>query len=83
MIGKKDASPGLGVSLSNKADVYREANDFCAKKGLEVQTLRVESTPSRPAQFGSTELHFNCVPPGGSAQPLKREADQTIEIRNR
>ena len=29
MIGKKDGTPGLGVSLSNKAEVYREANEFC------------------------------------------------------
>ena len=26
MIGNKDGSPGLGVSLSNKAEVYAEAN---------------------------------------------------------
>lgn len=61
MIGKKDGTPGLGVSLSNKADVYREANDFCRAKGLEVQTLEVTTTPARPGQLGSTELHFKCV----------------------
>lgn len=32
MIGKKDGTPGIGISLSNKADVYREANEFCRKK---------------------------------------------------
>jgi hypothetical protein len=83
MIGKKDGSPGLGVSLSNKADVYREANDFCKAKGLEVKTLQVITTPSRPAQLGSTELQFKCVPPGGSAEPLVREPDKVIEIRSR
>ena len=83
MIGKKDGSPGLGVSLTNKADVYREANDFCKAKGLEVKTLQVTTTPSRPEQLGSTELHFKCVPPGGSAEPLVREPDKVIEIRAR
>jgi hypothetical protein len=81
MIGKKDGTPGLGVSLTNKAEVYREANDFCRAKGLEVQTLEVITTPARPAQLGSTELHFKCVAPGGSAQPLQKVPDTVIEIR--
>lgn len=83
MIGKKDGSPGIGVSLTNKAEVYKEANAFCKAKGLEVLTLRVDTTPSMPARLGSTELQFKCVPPGGTAQPLVKDADHTIEIRNR
>lgn len=83
MIGKKDGAPGLGVSLSNKAEVYREANDFCRAKGLEVKTLQVTTTPARLAQLGSTEIHFRCVAPGGEAQPLAREPDQVIEKRIR
>ena len=81
MIGKKDGAPGLGVSLSNKAEVYREANEFCSAKGLEVETLNVITTPARPAQLGSTELHFRCVTRGSAATPLVRQADQVIEIR--
>lgn len=83
MIGKKDGSPGVGVSLSNKADVYREANAFCREKGLEVKTLHVTTTPSLPGQLGSTELQFRCVPHGGVAQPLVSEPNATIEIRHR
>lgn len=63
-IGKKDGTPGLGVSLSNKAEVYKEANEFCRARGLEVQTMHVEVKSARPAMLGSTELHFRCVPPG-------------------
>jgi hypothetical protein len=74
-IGKKDGSPGIGVSLSNKAAVYREANDFCRKKGLEVKTLNVTVTPAMPARLGSTELQFRCVPPGSEAQPVAKDAD--------
>jgi hypothetical protein len=81
MIGKKDGTPGLGVSLSNKADVYREANDFCRKKGMEVQTLEVITTLARPAQLGSTELRFKCVMPGGTSQPFQKMPDTVIEIR--
>lgn len=82
-IGKKDHSPGLGVSLSNKAEVYEEANAFCRAKGLEVKVLNEIVTPSAPARFGSTELYFKCVPPGGTAQPLEKEADTVIEIRKK
>ena len=81
MVGKKDGTPGLGVSLSNKAEVYREANEFCRAKGLEVQTLEVTTTPARLGQLGSTELHFICVAPGGTAQPLRKTPDTVIEIR--
>ena len=83
LIGKKDGTLGLGVSLSNKAAVYQEANDFCRGKGLEVKTLQVTTTPARPAQLGSTELHFRCVVPGGEATPAPREPDQVIERRTR
>jgi hypothetical protein len=82
MIGKKDGTPGLGVSLTNKAEVYREANDFCRAKGLEVKTLQLTTIPARPAQLGSTELQFKCVNPGQSAQPLQKVPDAVIEIRN-
>lgn len=75
MIGKKDGSPGIGVSLSNKADVYREANAFCREKGLEVKTLHVTTTPAMPARLGSTELQFRCVSPGGVAQALVKDPD--------
>lgn len=83
MIGKKDGTPGLGESLSNKAEVYREANAFCQAKGLEVSTLRVNTIPAMPARLGSTELQFKCVQPGGTARPLIKDVDKTFEIRNR
>lgn len=84
MIGKKDGSPGLGVSLSNKAEVYQEANAFCATKGLEVETLNLSVTPAALARLGSTELRFKCVPKGAdTAKPHVRESDQIWEIRTR
>ena len=53
------------------------------KKGLEVKTMHVTTTQARPAQLGSTELQFKCVAPDGTAQPLVKEANTVIEIRNR
>jgi hypothetical protein len=62
MIGKKDGSLGLGVSLSNKAEVYKEANAFCHEKGLKMETIKVTVSPAKLAKLGSTELEFKCVP---------------------
>lgn len=61
MIGKKDGSLGLGVSLSNKAEVYKEANAFCQEKDLVVETIKVTVSPAKLAKLGSTELEFKCV----------------------
>ena len=83
MIGKKDGMPGLGISLSNKAEVYKEANEFCGKKNLEVQTVRITTTPAKPAVLGYTELQFKCVQPGSTAQPLTPDPSSVIEIRNK
>jgi hypothetical protein len=70
MIGKTDGTPGVGTSLSNKAAVFKEANEFCQKKGLEVKTISVETTPSYPLHLGTTELQFSCVQPGSAdSQP--------------
>ncbi len=80
-IGKKDGSPGLGVSLSNKAAVYREAHAFCNKKGLDVFVLRETVTPSAPAKLGSTELQFKCAAQAGTAQPLVKDPDTVVEIK--
>lgn len=71
-IGKKDGSPGLGVSLGNKAAVYREADTFCRQKGLQVRTLNESITPASPGRLGSTELQFKCVPLTGEAQPVAK-----------
>ena len=71
-ISKKDGSPGLGVSLANKAAVYNAADTFCGKRGLEVKTLNETVTPASPGQLGSTELQFKCVPLSGEAQPVAK-----------
>ncbi|MCC4833798.1 SHOCT domain-containing protein [Shewanella sp. 10N.7] len=79
-IGKKDGSPGIGISLSNKAEVYKEANEFCREKDLEVFVLRENVIPAAPARLGSTELTFKCVKPGGTSQGLVKEADTVIKV---
>ena len=80
MIGKKDGSPGLGVSLNNKAAVLREANQFCVAKGLEAQILHETVTPARPGRLGSTEIHFRCAHPGGAARAMTKDADTVVRV---
>ena len=82
-IGKKDGTPGIGISLSNKAEVYQEATTFCNRKNLAVFTLRETVIPAAPGRLGSTELHFKCVKPGGTAQSLVEDADKVINVNNR
>ncbi|WP_128080763.1 hypothetical protein [Salinivibrio costicola] len=82
-VGKKDGSPGLGVSLENKAAVYSEARQFCEAKELEIKILKETVTPARPAQLGSTELEFSCVAKGSLETPTEVKPGQIIENRKR
>jgi len=82
-IGKKDGAPGVGISLTNKAEVYQEAHAFCNKKDLEVKTLRESVIAAAPGRLGSTELHFKCVPVGGEAEALTKDPDTLVEVHNK
>ena len=79
-IGKKDSTPGLGVSYEVKMEVYQEAVAFCNKKGQDVKTLETKTTPARLAQLGSTELRFKCVEKGGKSESFPNDIK---EIRHR
>jgi hypothetical protein len=79
-IGKKDGSPGLGVSYEVKREVYQEAVDFCNKKGQDVKTLETKTIPAKLAQLGSTELRFKCVKKGGKSESFPNDIK---EIRHR
>jgi len=82
-LGKKDGSLGIGVSLENKAAVYNEARQFCAKLNLEIKVLKEIVTPAAPARLGSTELEFSCIPLGTLATPTEKKPNQIIEKRER
>ncbi len=82
-VGKKDGTPGLGVSLENKTAVYSEARQFCEDKGLEIKLLKETVTPAMPAKLSSTELEFSCVPIGSLETPTEEKPDQIIETRQR
>ena len=65
LISERAAQLGFGPPIAARAEVYQMANDFCAAKGLVVDTVSIETTNSAVAQPASVALKFRCVP----AQP--------------
>lgn len=60
-IGKRSAQAGFGPPLGAKADVYREASEFCAKQGKALETVKLDMTNSGFARPGAVSLQFRCV----------------------
>ena len=60
MIEKRSAQVGFGPPSGVKADVYKEANEFCAQKQKKVKTLNLKVTNSGFAKPGHVLLEFQC-----------------------
>jgi len=60
MVSKRSAQAGFGPPVGARADVYREANDFCAKEKKKVETINLEMIDSGFARSGSVSLRFRC-----------------------
>ncbi len=61
-VAKTDRTPGLGIRLGNRKDVYDEASAFCISKGFKLVTLNEITSPAFLGHFGFTELYFKCAP---------------------
>lgn len=62
-LATKTSAKGMFASAgSPKADVYQEANEFCAKKGQQVETVNVKAQNGAPFRSANAELQFRCVP---------------------
>ena len=61
MVAKRSAQVGFGPPDGVKADVYKEANEFCAKQGKGVETVDLKITNSGFARPGNVTLQFRCV----------------------
>lgn len=62
---KKSAGCGFSGGEGSKAALLREANDFCAKQGKEIQTLEADAKNGVPfVRCASAEVQFRCVPAG-------------------
>ncbi len=61
MLATRSAQAGFGPPIGAKADVYREANDFCAKQNKKLETVKLDMTNSGFARPASVSLEFRCV----------------------
>lgn len=61
MIAKRSVRAGYGPPDDAKADVYREANEFCAKDTLVIETINLEITNASFARPGNVSLTFRCI----------------------
>lgn len=53
---------GFSSSGSMKAKAYKQASEFCAQKGLVVETIASDTKQARPlGGFPEAELRFRCM----------------------
>ena len=63
MISKQSAAGLFGTPDGVRADIYTEANEFCARTGQAVETVNAEIKAAIPfVRTGSAMLQFKCVP---------------------
>lgn len=43
-----------------KAELYKEAGEFCAKKGMQVTPLDSTAKDASTSQYASAEIQFRC-----------------------
>ena len=60
MIAKRSAQVGFGPPVNAQADVYEEANAFCAKQQKTLKTVDLDVTNSGFARSGAVNLQFRC-----------------------
>lgn len=60
-VSKRSAQVGFGPADGAKADIYREANDFCANQNKKVETVALQMTDSGFARPASAALQFRCM----------------------
>ena len=60
MIAQRSAQVGFGPPDGVKAEVYKEANAFCANQAKTVKTENLEVTNSGFAKPGNVSLEFSC-----------------------
>jgi hypothetical protein len=76
MIANRNIKVPFTDADDEKADAYRQANEFCAKQGKSVETLKLDMTRSGFIRAASAALEFRCVL-AGSNKPIS--ADKNSE----
>jgi len=62
MVAKRAPQVSFGPPIQQKADVYAQANEFCSRKGLVIETVKLEEVNQIFGRHGSATLTFRCVP---------------------
>ena len=62
LIAKKSPQVGFGPPIGVKGDAYAEANEFCAKSGKAVETVKLDETNAGFGRAAAVSLVFRCVP---------------------
>lgn len=64
MISKQSAAGIFGTPAGVEADIYREANAYCAARHQVIETVDVQTQNAVPFYHeGSATLRFRCVQP--------------------
>lgn len=61
LVAVRDAPLGFGPPVTAEADAYKQANAYCAAKGLKVKTIKLEKTDSGFARPAAVSLQFMCA----------------------
>ncbi len=72
MISNRSFKVPFTDANDEKAEAYRQANEFCAKQGKNVETLKLDMTSSGFIRSANAALEFRCV----SAAARKPESDE-------
>ncbi len=86
MVSKQTAS-GFQTAVGIKAEILKEANEFCEKRGLRMMVVSLRSKDGEPGRsYGTAELVFKAIKesdPEYQNYILQRDPDKIIEIRDR
>jgi len=64
MLSKQSAAGIFGTPAGVEADIYREANAYCAAQHQVIETVDVQTQNAVPfSHEGSATLRFRCVQP--------------------
>jgi hypothetical protein len=63
MVSEKAGGCGFATAGGQEADAYKKANEFCAARNLNVETVSSNAQGGIPfARCASADLKFKCVP---------------------
>lgn len=61
MVAKRSPKIGFVSADDEKAEVYRQANQFCAKQNKQLETINLKEVRSGFGRQASASLEFRCV----------------------